>query len=61
MIKPCPFCGSIPTIFDTGNYFPVVYYRIICSIHCCMQSKLYDSKEKAIIDWNKRYEENKEK
>ena len=53
-IKPCPFCGSQPIIFNTGNHFPEIYYRVICPKNCCMQSKLYDCLAEAISDWNRR-------
>lgn len=53
-MKPCPFCGKKPIMIDTGNHFPRTYYRLICPKNCCMQSKLYDTKRKAITDWNRR-------
>lgn len=52
--KKCPFCGSQPFTFSTGNAYPEIYYRVICPNNCCMQSKLYDSVTKAITDWNTR-------
>ena len=53
-LKPCPFCGSQPITFNTGNAYPEIYYRVICPKNCCMQSKLYDCLAEAISDWNRR-------
>ena len=53
-LKPCPFCGSQPITFNTGNAYPEIYYRVICPNNCCMQSKLYDSLADAIEAWNRR-------
>lgn len=52
--RKCPFCGSEPMTVSTGNHFPEIYYRLICPKNCCMQSKLYNSRAEAVLDWNAR-------
>lgn len=56
-LKPCPFCGSAPVVFCTGNAFPRKYYRVICKHNCCMQSKLFSSEADAVMMWNRRAED----
>ena len=53
-LKPCPFCGDKPHMFNTGRAFPRKYFRVICKHNCCMQSKLYGKEADAVKMWNKR-------
>ena len=54
-LKPCPFCGKkTAMIINTGNHFPITMYRVICSVDCVMQGKLYNSETDAISEWNRR-------
>lgn len=54
-LKPCPFCGCEPQIFDTGNICPEVFYRVLCPKNCCAQSEFFRSKLDAIAKWNERF------
>ena len=53
-LKPCPFCGGEAMVIDTGDYFPVITYRVICKASCIMQGGLYKTKQEAIEAWNTR-------
>lgn len=56
-LKPCPFCGDTPYMFNTGNAFPRKYYRVVCKHNCCMQGKLHKTEAEAVKVWNRRKEE----
>ena len=49
-LKPCPFCGRIPTVEDCGDNSWFV--RCKCGI---AQDKLYAQRCSAIKAWNRRY------
>lgn len=53
--EKCPFCGSEPIIFDTGNHFPKTFYRLFCPKYCCLQVDFFETKDDAINKWNKRF------
>ena len=48
-LKPCPFCGRIPTVEDCGDNR--WFIRCKCGI---AQDKLYFQRCDAIRAWNKR-------
>ena len=53
-LEMCPFCGGEATVCDTGNYYPKIYYRVLCKKCCCMQAKFYETPRKAIKALNSR-------
>ena len=55
-LKPCPFCGCKAIMFNSGNTWPVVFYRVITTNNCCMQSKFYNTPKEAAEEWNRRVE-----
>lgn len=48
-LSPCPFCGGEPLIVNSVNHF-----SIRCRNSCCEQVYLYENKDDAIEDWNRR-------
>lgn len=56
-LKPCPFCGSIPTIskYVTDREKNIIIFRLICEEDdCVMQRHYFDTEKKAIKAWNRR-------
>lgn len=56
----CPFCGGEATVYDTGNHYPKIYYRILCKKWCCIQAKFYETPREAIKAWNRRMNDDSE-
>jgi Lar family restriction alleviation protein len=50
VIKPCPFCGSEPTI-ETLNITTKIF---ICCHRCKISQYNYRKEEEAIASWNER-------
>lgn len=55
VLKPCPFCGSKPEMFET--YHKSIKYYIICK-KCKIKTYEYDYKLEAINIWNRRAKDN---
>ena len=53
-LKPCPFCGGEPELFEA----PGVYF-VECSNPKCNYPTNWDTKEEAITAWNTRTHEPK--
>lgn len=54
-LKPCPFCGGEAVLFNSGNYWPITYYRVICRRGgCCFMSRFHEDPENAVKEWNRR-------
>jgi len=54
MLKPCPFCGGIPTLEekDSTHYYR---YRVFCKN--CDASQAWEHTERiAVSQWNTRHE-----
>lgn len=56
VLKPCPFCGSKPEMFET--YHKSIKYYIICKKKCKIKTYEYDYKLEAINIWNRRAKDN---
>lgn len=54
ILQPCPFCGGVPEILSSGNYWPKEQFRILCKHMCCVQGKFFDSPQEAAEEWNRR-------
>jgi Lar family restriction alleviation protein len=59
-LKPCPFCGGKPVVFETvESLFYKHSYRIGCKKEFCMvkpTTEHYITKEAVITAWNTRKE-----
>ena len=44
-------------MFNSGDVWPKVFYRVITDKNCCMQSKFYETPQEAARDWNRRVAE----
>lgn len=63
-LKPCPFCGSkaaiYPTTMTKDNSRDPKFYMVGCDTCICVgshaTSRLYETKENAILAWNGRRE-----
>lgn len=56
-LKPCPFCGSRPTVNTWGNPNGKVMYQVLCdSAACAIQPMTdYHTNEESIVrEWNRR-------
>lgn len=51
-LKPCPFCGQTPDVFDVYGDCSVKCMNDNCSVR--PKSSGYMSKSEAIKEWNKR-------
>lgn len=52
-LLPCMH-GSGAFVYNTGNYWPETFYRVISNNMCCMQAGLYSSEQEARLAWNIR-------
>ena len=62
-LKPCPFCGRIPTL-QSDNRYPrpkcerVTAYEVVCNNYNCIiynaDYKYYLTPSKAVKAWNRR-------
>lgn len=58
---PCPFCGGKPKVerwperLKEKWYYLVACRRSKCWAHCEL-NRLYETREEAIGQWNRRYE-----
>lgn len=53
-LKPCPFCGEIPSLVKWGNEWDVECLSVVCAI--VPETGLYLTQEEAIEAWNRRAE-----
>lgn len=62
-IKPCPFCGlkaSAKKYYDELDGEAKILYMVKCNGYLCeAQVDGFVSKERAVLAWNKRFEDNK--
>lgn len=63
-LKPCPFCGGKPKIYDNSDDFNATekLYGIRCTkcgLHVHGVGNLIRSKQQTISRWNRRDEERK--
>jgi len=49
-LKPCPFCGKIPTMIT--HHARVITYNLVC---CVWQGYKFKTQKKAIEQWNTRH------
>ena len=57
-LKPCPFCGSDNMGVYEHSYPMEHYYFVFCN-ECKAESGNFETKEKAILAWNRRAEDAK--
>ena len=55
-LERCPFCGSAPTIKDSGNQDHLYRWTVRCSNHYCPVPAVASrpEREQAITAWNSR-------
>lgn len=53
-LKLCQFCRGEGVIFNSGNHWPKVYYKVICNTGCCAMSAFVETPEEAAAMWNRR-------
>ena len=56
-LKPCPFCGSKPTVDKCELQDGTVFYTVLCyNINCAVRPKADYCKDKSFIikQWNRR-------
>lgn len=53
VLLPCMH-GSKAVMFNSGNYWPETFYRVIVEDTCCMQAKFYHTESEARLAWNTR-------
>lgn len=56
-LKPCPFCGEIPLLFEYGGTVDISCQNDDCP--CRPSTQEYLRKEYAIKAWNRRAEDGK--
>lgn len=57
-LKPCPFCGGIPTMISNQQNFDSTSVKIVCGL-CLASIQRHHSNEKkavtlAVMSWNRR-------
>jgi hypothetical protein len=57
-LKICPFCGSVPDLYESTALGKPKRYRIECSSNCGVQPKTapQTTKELAMCVWNERHD-----
>jgi len=51
VLKPCPFCGEIPSV----KFYDGKGYKVVCpNILCVSQTYGHPSQDDAMQDWNRR-------
>ena len=59
-LKPCPFCGEIPLLYESKQDLKNILYGVSCyGEHHCASVGYFDTEEEAIEAWNRRAEDGK--
>ena len=56
-LKPCPFCGRVPLVEVSKDFWGTKYYRVACRHTGCGMKPItvwYAMREAALNDWNRR-------
>lgn len=64
-LKPCPFCGDIPVVekHEETDRWTETVYQVVCDSDDCLinpETNSYGDKQRAINDWNTRYNKESE-
>lgn len=59
LLKPCPFCGNSAELRSDGFYSYVKCKKCGASTGFVKVSHEYSSDEKAVLAWNRRYDNDK--
>ena len=57
-LKPCPFCGGEALIYTNTIIKNLPTYSVYCSECYARTYGMYDTKEQAIENWNRRVNQN---